>query len=216
MSADSPTIRSESQNLSFNVGSTVNACTKGLWILNEPVYITKNEKKMPVFIIDTEGLAAIDEDHNHDSKIFLLTILLCSLFIYNSVGTIDENALNSLSLAINLSTKLEDLGDYFPSFLWVLRDFSLKLEDEQGNEISAKTYLDQALREQKGSSDNIESKNRIRRMIKHFFSDRDLSVLVRPTEKEEDLQNLANLDNDYLRSEFISQLNILKSKVFKK
>lgn len=216
MSVDSPTISAESQNLSFNVGSTVNACTKGLWILNEPVYITKNEKKMPVFIIDTEGLAAIDEDHNHDSKIFLLTILLCSLFIYNSVGTIDENALNSLSLAINLSTKLEDLGDYFPSFLWVLRDFSLKLEDEQGNEISAKTYLDQALREQKGSSDNIESKNRIRRMIKHFFSDRDLSVLVRPTEKEEDLQNLANLDNDYLRSEFISQLNILKSKVFKK
>lgn len=216
MSADSPTISSDSQNLSFNVGSTVNACTKGLWILNEPVYITKNEKKMPVFIIDTEGLAAIDEDHNHDSKIFLLTILLCSLFIYNSVGTIDENALNSLSLAINLSTKLEDLGDYFPSFLWVLRDFSLKLEDEQGNEISAKTYLDQALREQKGSSDNIESKNRIRRMIKHFFSDRDLSVLVRPTEKEEDLQNLANLNNDYLRSEFISQLNILKSKVFKK
>lgn len=167
------------------------------------------------YIIDTEGLAAIDEEHNHDSKIFLLSILLWSLFIYNSVGSINENALNSLSLAINMSTKLEDLGQYFPSFLWVLRDFSLKLEDEEGNEISAKTYLDNALKEQKGSSDNIESKNRIRRMIKHFFCERDLSVLVRPTEKEEDLQNLSNLESSSLRQEFSLQLKSLKSKVFK-
>lgn len=114
-----------------------------------------------------------------------------------------------------MSTKLEDLGQYFPSFLWVLRDFSLKLEDEEGNEISAKTYLDNALKEQKGSSDNIESKNRIRRMIKHFFCERDLSVLVRPTEKEEDLQNLSNLESSSLRQEFSLQLKSLKSKVFK-
>ena len=60
----------------FNVGSTVHACTKGLWIMKEPVYVTKNQQQMPVFIIDTEGLSAIDEEHNHDSKIFLLSILL--------------------------------------------------------------------------------------------------------------------------------------------
>lgn len=34
----------------FNVGSTVHACTKGLWIMKEPVYVTKNEQQMPVFI----------------------------------------------------------------------------------------------------------------------------------------------------------------------
>lgn len=207
---------SENQSLSFNVGPTVNACTKGLWILTEPIYVTKDDKKIPVIVLDSEGLGAIDEDHNHDSKIFLLSLLLSSLFIYNSQGTIDENALNSLSLAINLSAQLEDLGDYFPSFLWVLRDFSLKLEDEQGNEISAKMYLDLALKEQKGSSDNVESKNRIRRMIKHFFKERDLSVLVRPTEKESDLQNLTSLENDSLREQFLAGLKVLKTKVFKK
>lgn len=46
-----------------------------------------------VIIMDTEGLGALDEDSNHDVRIFSLAILLSSYFIYNSVGNIDENAL---------------------------------------------------------------------------------------------------------------------------
>lgn len=60
-----------------------------------------------MIVIDTEGLGAFDEDENHDAKIFLLAMLLSSLLIYNSVGTIDENALNNLSLVINLSKKIQ-------------------------------------------------------------------------------------------------------------
>ena len=201
---------------SFNVGSTINSWTKGLWILKEPIYVTKDNKEMAVFVIDSEGLGAIDEESNHDTKIFLLSLLLSSLFIYNSFGAIDENTLNTLSLAIDLSTHLDDLGDYFPSFLWVLRDFSLKLEDENGNEISSKMYLELALKEQKGLSDKIEAKNRIRRMIKHFFKERDLSVLLRPTDQDLDLQNLITIKNEDLRKEFVDGLNQLKTKIFKK
>ncbi len=62
--------------------------------------------ELNLIVIDTEGLGAYDEDENHDAKIFLLALLLSSLLIYNSVGTIDENALNSLSLVINLSKKI--------------------------------------------------------------------------------------------------------------
>jgi hypothetical protein len=61
---------------------------------------------MPIIIIDTEGLGAYDEEQNHDTKIFLLALLMSSLLIYNSVGTIDENALNDLSLVVNLSKSL--------------------------------------------------------------------------------------------------------------
>jgi hypothetical protein len=32
---------------------------------------------------------------------------------------------------------IEDLSTYFPSFLWVVRDFSLKLIDDEGNNISS-------------------------------------------------------------------------------
>jgi hypothetical protein len=51
-------------------------------------------------LIDSEGIGAFDEDENHDTKIFLMALLLCSYFIYNSMGTIDENAINNLSLIV--------------------------------------------------------------------------------------------------------------------
>lgn len=43
--------------------------------------------------MDTEGFGGINEGNNHDTRIFLFSILLSSLFIYNSMGNIDENAL---------------------------------------------------------------------------------------------------------------------------
>ena len=46
--------------------------------------VEKTEGSYPVFIVDTEGLGAMDEDSNHDTKIFLLAILLSSLLLYNS------------------------------------------------------------------------------------------------------------------------------------
>jgi hypothetical protein len=57
--------------------------------------------------MDTEGLGALDEDSNHDVRIFSLSILLSSFFLYNSVGSIDENALSSLSLVINLTRHIQ-------------------------------------------------------------------------------------------------------------
>ena len=62
---------------------------------------------MPIIIVDTEGLGAFDEEQNHDTKIFLLALLLSSLLIYNSMGPIDENAISNLSLVVNLSQSLQ-------------------------------------------------------------------------------------------------------------
>lgn len=39
------------------------------------------------------------------------------------------------------------MAKYFPSLIWVLRDFSLKLQDEKGNDITIKQYLEGALTE---------------------------------------------------------------------
>ena len=41
--------------------------------------------------------------------------------------------------------------------------------------------------------DTAEKKNRIRRMVRNFFKDRDCFTLVRPCEDEAMLQNLSNL-----------------------
>lgn len=92
----------------FSVGPTVNPCTKGLWIWSKPIYgVDDNGKRLPLLLIDTEGFGAFDEDTNHDIRIFTLAILLCSYFVYNSLGSIDENAIQSLSFVINLSKHIQ-------------------------------------------------------------------------------------------------------------
>ena len=152
---------------------------------------------MEVLIIDSEGFAGVDESSNHDSRIFLFALLLSSYFIYNSQGNIDESALQNLSLIINLAKEIqmktsngrfqEEVNKHFPAFMWIVRDFSLKMEDKHGVKITPKEYLENALTEQKGVTDKIENKNRIRRLLKCFFNERDCCTLVRPVEDEKKL-----------------------------
>lgn len=82
------------------MGPTINPCTKGLWIWGDTLEGEYQGEKLKILLIDSEGIGAFDEDENHDTKIFLLALLLCSYFIYNSMGTIDENAINNLSLIV--------------------------------------------------------------------------------------------------------------------
>ena len=216
----------------FGVGPTFKPCTKGIWIWSEPIIVSNvhSPNPFPCFLIDTEGLGAYDEEINHDSKIFLIAVLISSLFIYNSFGAIDETAINSLSFVLNLSKTIKiknnskklseeneaDLAQYFPTLLWLLRDFSLKLEDKDGNVITEKQYLENALEEKSGALESIEEKNRVRNLIKTYFTEKDCFVMVRPVEKEEDLQNLQNLPDDKLRKEFLEQSKIFRNKVMKK
>ena len=88
----------------FNVGPTIKPCTKGIWIWSDPIIINNKNfnESFPCFIIDTEGLNAYDEEINQDTKIYLIAILISSLFIYNSFVPIDEPALETLSFIINL------------------------------------------------------------------------------------------------------------------
>ena len=213
----------------FGVGSTINACTKGIWVWNKPIKIKSTTgEEFDTLVMDSEGIGAMDEDQNHDTRIFLLATLLSSLLIYNSVGTIDEGALQNISLIVNMSKQLqirsqggkecdpEELKSYFPSFLWVLRDFALRLTDPQGNPISPKQYLENSLYPQKGSSDNVELKNRIRRVITSVFSERDCFPLIRPLEDEKAIQALQAVPDSKLRPEFVDQMKTLRLKVSKK
>lgn len=209
----------------FGVGPTINPCTKGLWIWSEGVEIELDGEKVTVLVIDSEGLGAFDEDANHDTRIFLFSLLLSSYFIYNSVGSIDESSLQNLSLIVNLTKQIqvkagqnsiEDISAYFPSFLWVLRDFALKLVDSQGNYISTKDYLENALTPSKGVSDSVEAKNRIRRLLTSFFIDRDCFALVRPTESEKSLQRLDQANDDVFRPEFLEMAQKLRRHIFRK
>ena len=78
-------------------------------------------------------MGGLDEDSNHDTRIFSLAILISSYFIYNSTGSIDETAIQNLSLVVNLTKHIhlksgastddidpEEYSQYFPTFMWVV------------------------------------------------------------------------------------------------
>lgn len=99
-----------------------------------------------MIIADTEGMASTEADQNHDQRIFTLALLTSSHFIYNSKGTIDEDAISKLYLSAELAGELqsksgegfgdEDYEKLFPYFMWIVRDFMLDLQDENGRKIS--------------------------------------------------------------------------------
>lgn len=122
----------------FGVGPTINPCTKGLWMWGQPLTgYTESGEKVNVLVLDTEGMGGMDEDNNHDMRIFTLSLLLSSYFVYNSMGSIDENALSSLSFVTQISRHIagrmsnsahaseDDISQFMPKFMWVVRDFSL-------------------------------------------------------------------------------------------
>ena len=86
------------------------------------------------------------------------------------MGSIDEKAIQNLSLIVNLSKLLQkgnekdknNIVNSFPSFMWLIRDFSLRLVDEHGIKINAKEYLNKVLEIKEGHSDLTLRKNNVR------------------------------------------------------
>uniref|UniRef100_A0A8C7CDE9 GB1/RHD3-type G domain-containing protein n=1 Tax=Neovison vison TaxID=452646 RepID=A0A8C7CDE9_NEOVI len=82
------------QNHGFLLGSTVRSKTKGIWMWCVPHPSKVNHT---LVLLDTEGLGNIEKvDPKNDSWIFALTVLLSSTLIYNSMGTINHQALEQL------------------------------------------------------------------------------------------------------------------------
>lgn len=204
----------------FEIGPTVNPCTKGLWIWGQPVQLAADYH---CILIDTEGLGSTQRTASCDMQIFSLCILLSSYFIYNSMGAIDEQAIDDLHLVLNIAQHIHvkakkgadaerttDLAQYFPIFLWVLRDFHLRLVDSKGAAISEKDYLESALKATSGQDD----KNQLRDVIKDLFRDRDCVTVVRPVAEEADLRNIQKLPYDSLRPQFRTQVEAFVKKVY--
>jgi len=205
----------------FEIGPTVNPCTKGLWIWGQPVQLAEDYH---CILIDTEGLGSTQRTASCDMQIFSLCILLSSYFIYNSMGAIDEQAIDDLHLVLHLAKhvhvkskkdskeKASELCSYFPAFLWVLRDFHLQLRDERRQEISEREYLENALKPCVGGGN--EEKNSVREVIKDLFRDRDCMTIVRPVAEENDLRNIQRLPYESLRPQFRTQVEAFVKTVY--
>ncbi|XP_033081396.1 guanylate-binding protein 3 isoform X4 [Trachypithecus francoisi] len=145
------------KNMGFSMGSTVESHTKGIWMWCVP---HPKKPEHTLVLLDTEGLGDVKKgDNQNDSWIFALAVLLSSTFVYNSMGTINQQAMDQLHYVTELTHRIrsksspdenenEDSADFvsfFPDFVWTLRDFSLDLEAD-GQPLTADEYLEYSLK----------------------------------------------------------------------
>ncbi|XP_033081398.1 guanylate-binding protein 1 isoform X1 [Trachypithecus francoisi] len=208
----------------FSLGSTVQSHTKGIWMWCVP------HPKKPghiLVLLDTEGLGDVEKgDNQNDSWIFALAVLLSSTFVYNSMGTINQQAMDQLHYVTELTHRIrsksspdenenEDSADFvsfFPDFVWTLRDFSLDLEAD-GQPITADEYLTYSLKLKQGTSEKDKNFNLPRLCIRKFFPKKKCFVFDRPVHRKK-LAQLEKLHDEELDPEFVQQVADFCSYIF--
>ncbi|KAL8219632.1 UNVERIFIED_CONTAM: Guanine nucleotide-binding protein subunit beta [Gekko kuhli] len=85
----------------FPLGATVQAQTKGIWMWCFP---HPSRPDHTLVLLDTEGLGDVQKGNTqNDSWIFALAILLSSTLVYNSIGIIDQVAMENLQYPFGTS-----------------------------------------------------------------------------------------------------------------
>ena len=208
--------------------NNINNNNNGILLYSKPLIIKNHfcDEEFPCFIIDTIkfDINMNDDIINHDIHIFLIIILISSLLIFNSIGSIDDNSLININFIIKLiktiklrSTLDEEndsiLVEFLPMLLWVLQNSNLKLEDKMGNSITEKEYMETSLQLVNGSSDSIEENNRIKSLVKSYFPERDCFVIMDSLDKNNN--NIINKKKIQI-PKYEEQINVLKNKIIKK
>ncbi|XP_052379009.1 guanylate-binding protein 1-like [Oncorhynchus keta] len=196
----------------FALGATIQSKTKGIWMWCVP-HPEKTDHTL--VLLDTEGLGDVEKgDSKNDAWIFSLAILLSSTLVYNSRGTIDNDAVEKLQyvneltemIKVKSSTDNEEEGEgtqfmqFFPNFVWTVRDFTLKLEMDS-REITPDEYLENSLKLKTGTSKKINDYNFPRECIRNFFPSRKCFVFPSPTTPD-NMQRLDSMDEAELSELF--------------
>ncbi|XP_050011762.1 guanylate-binding protein 6-like [Alexandromys fortis] len=213
------------QNHGFPLGFTVQSETKGIWMWCVP-HPTK--PKHTLVLLDTEGLGDVEKvDPMNDSWIFALAVLLSSTFVYNSMGTINHQALEQLHYVTELTELIKtksspstdgiknstEFVSFFPDFVWTVRDFTLELKLD-GKNITEDEYLENALKLIPGNSTRIQASNLPRECIRRFFPKRKCFVFDRPTNDKELLCKIETISEDQLDPKFQEQMRAFVSYIF--
>ncbi|XP_038180259.1 guanylate-binding protein 6-like isoform X3 [Arvicola amphibius] len=213
------------QNQGFPLGSTVQSETKGIWMWCVPHPSKPNHT---LVLLDTEGLGDVEKgDSKNDSWIFALAVLLSSTFVYNSMGTINHQALQQLHYVTELTELIRaksspspdgiknstEFVSFFPDFIWTVRDFTLELQID-GKSITEDEYLENALKLIPGDNPRIQASNLSKECITCFFPKRKCFVFDQPTHDKALLRKLDTISEEQLDPMFLEQTRTFVSYIF--
>ncbi|KAG8433505.1 hypothetical protein GDO86_017697 [Hymenochirus boettgeri] len=196
----------------FSLGHTVEPKTKGIWMWCVP---HPDKSARTLVLLDTEGLGDVRKgDSKNDSAILSLSLLLSSTLVYNSKGSIDDDALRRLYDTSELSECImnktsqvggeDEEGTFTPLFVWTVRDFNLKLE-LLGRPITEDEYLENSLKDTPCKSLITEKKNTTRRLLRSRFPNRKCFTFEFPTMNSEVTDNLDRVRDKQLQPGFVEK-----------
>lgn len=191
---------------SVDSGFEVGEATEGVW-----VYQNSTSAKN-VLLLDFQGAG---KSRVLDEKFFALGILLSSVFIYNTRGMIDEVAIRNLALADFLLTAQDQEIDKLIAkrFFWVLRDFAVKLLDDDGQPIATKEYMENVLAMKPKYAKQQQAYLKYRDTVLRLFSNRQCVTLCKPIKSKEELHSMNARYMNLLHPSFLGNFAVLNREV---
>ena len=140
-------LHSRSMKDGFAMGHYMDPQTAGLWMMLRPHPRKENHH---ILFLDTEGLDSPHVAPFYNWSLAALALLISDVFIYQSKGSIDQNAIDQLDVILRVAEQLR--GDWSPSteaqdgkrkdtgnmFLWLLRDHHLTMRSAPKEEMLEK------------------------------------------------------------------------------
>ncbi|CAG8510484.1 35973_t:CDS:2, partial [Racocetra persica] len=181
----------------FELGSSVNGCTKGIDIWNTPFY---HEGKR-VVVIDCEGINDPNQEVPWANKLFVLCLAISSTLIYNINGIIGRDDIDKLFLMTKIVSQIQPPNEFqfLPNLVVLLRDFQLD---------SPPDFVEYFL--ERLSNVNDDAANDITKFFKKF----QVYAIPPPGIGQEDMRNMDKINTYQLDSNFVTKIEEAVTNIF--
>lgn len=185
---------------------------QGIQLWGSTQKMTIRGQEYTVVYMDTEGHGAPGNPvDSYDPKVFTLTIILSSFFIYNVNHEIDMRDINMLHNVVSLSQLFEArlMQRFpFPPMMWVVQQF----EGELGNH-TPEQLLDYVLQEKENAEDSEEKRkyNETIRAVRQFpnIGEPRIMLMDRPHRMAR-MSQLPHIEFKDLEKSYVGQISMLK------
>ena len=168
-------------------------------------------------LLDTEGIDAVGVSETMAMSLLTLTTLLSSFLIYNSKKVPQKVDLDKMRCFSQLSTSLlAQCGEmdvkkaFFPHFLWLLRDVSLKMTDREGKELEPTEFLhNRVLASESGELTNLG------KSLVSLFPSLECATLPIPSTKRDIIRGIVE-QQDKLKPAFNAAVDNLIQEILQK
>ena len=181
----------------FKLGHSMQACTRGIWMATTVLEC----QEFATVLLDTEGIDAVGASETMAMSLLTLSTLLSSFLIYNSKKVPQKVDLTKMKCFTQMSTSLlaqigesttaKAMKSFFPHFLWLLRDVSLKMTDKEGREIEPTEFLHSRIL--KGESGKLTE---LGKSLVGLFPCLECATLPIPSIKREIIRNIVDKQNE--------------------